>query len=400
MSTPWFYHIFGVDGYRVVAWRMADGFRFLRLKPQERLLRCRACRSCRVVHAGLIVRHLHSVPVGQTAVRFEVEIPRLECRECGVTRQVELGFADARVSYTRAFARYVVSLARHMCLSALAVLLHVGWDLIKSIVKRHLRRRYGRPRLRDVRRIAIDEINLGRRFGFSTIVLDLDSGAVIYVGKGRNAAALDRFWPRLRASRAKIEAVALDMGASYRAAVQQHLPDAVRVVDRFHIVKLLNERLCKLLSSEAKKSRGPQWNALRGMRWIVVKRRDHLSEEAGEVARLKYALEVNERLMVAYYLKEDLDQFWRQETKEKAAAFLDSWLRIARNTSIGHLIIFAQAIGRFRQEMLNWYDYPISTSPLESANGRIRLLQRRAYGYRDREFFTLCIYAMHDRIYA
>jgi transposase len=400
MSTPWFYHLFGIKGYRVVSWRMVAGRRVLGLVPQRQSLRCSACGSDQVVHAGLIVRRFHSVPVGLKAVQLEVAIPRLQCHQCGVTRQIALRFADIRVSYTRAFARFVVGLARHMSLSALAKLLHVGWDLVKSIVKRYLRSRYGRPRLRDVRRIGIDEINLGRRFGFSTVVLDLDSGAVIYVGRGRDAAALDRFWRRLRPSRAKIKAVALDMAPSYRAAVQQHLPDAMLVLDRFHVVKLLNERLTKLLSSEAKAKQGRHWKVLKGLRWIVVKRRDQLRQETGEVDRLRQALAVNKRLMIAYYLKEEFERFWQQKTKEKAAAFLDDWLRIALDTSIGHLITFAESIGRYRQELLNWYDHPISTGPLESANGRIRLLQRRAYGYRDREFFTLCIYAMHDRIYA
>jgi len=400
MSTQLFYHLFGIKGYRVIGHRVDSGRRIVKLRPNGRLLCCSACKCPQVVHSGRVVRLLHSVPVGLRATMLEVTVPRLECRNCGLTRQLAFAFADPRASYTKAFARYVVTLARHMSLSALARLLSVGWDLIKSIVKRHLQQHYGRPRLRHVRWIAIDEINLGRRFGFSTIVLDLDSGAVIYVGEGRSAAALDPFWRRLRASRAKIEAVAMDMGAAYRSAVRRHLPNAVCVVDRFHIVKLLNDRIAQLLRGEVKRAHGPHWKILQGTRWLLTKRHDNLDEEAGEVERLQQALRINQPLMTAYYLKEYLELFWKQETKEQAAKFFDAWIKIALASGVGQLINFARSIRRFRQEMLNWYDYPISTGPLESANGRIRFIQRRACGYRDREFFTLCIYAMHDRVYA
>ena len=124
--------------------------------------------------------------------------------------------------------------------------LGVGWDMIKDIQKRDLSRRFAKPKLKHLRRIAIDEIAVAKGHRYLTVVLDLDSGAVVFVGDGKGADALKPFWKRLRPSGAKIEAVAMDMSAAYRGAVSAHLPEAVIVFDRFHVVKLFNEKLSEL----------------------------------------------------------------------------------------------------------------------------------------------------------
>lgn len=400
MSTLMLYHLFGISGYCVVGVRAEYSAIILLIVPQRCLFQCSSCRSKHVVSAGTVTRRLRSVPCGNRPVWLEVEIPRLQCADCGVTRQLKLTFADRRVRYTRAFARYVLSLARHMSLRALAALLQVGWDLVKGIVKQHLRHKYTLPRLDRLRRIAIDEIHLGRRAGFYTIVLDLDSGAVVYLGKGRNASALAAFWPRLRASGAKIVAVATDMGQSYHLAVRENIPDAVHVLDRFHVVKLFNHVIDQLRRIELRKARGEQRSALTSTKWILLKRPDRLNPETDQRERLSRALRANWRLMIAYYLKEDLNRFWQQNSREEAQDFLEEWLALADVTGIYELRRFAKTIRRFYDEMLNWYEHKISTGPLESVNGRIRLMQRRAYGYQDEEFLRLRVFALHEQTYA
>ena len=124
--------------------------------------------------------------------------------------------------------------------------LGVGWDMIKDIQKRDLSRRFAKPKLKHLRHIAIDEIAVAKGHRYLTVVLDLESGAVVFVGDGKGADALKPFWKRLRPSGAKIEAVAMDMSAAYRAAVSTHLPKAMIVFDHFHVIKLFNEKLSDL----------------------------------------------------------------------------------------------------------------------------------------------------------
>jgi len=102
--------------------------------------------------------------------------------------------------------------------------LGVGWDRIKELLKRDLTRRFSRPKLRKLKLLAVDEIAVAKGQKYLTVVMDLESGAVVFVGDGRAAAALDPFWCRLRQARAKIRAVALDFSAAYTLAVTPHLP--------------------------------------------------------------------------------------------------------------------------------------------------------------------------------
>jgi len=124
--------------------------------------------------------------------------------------------------------------------------LGVSWDVVKEIQKRYLQRRFSRPKLGKLKEIAIDEISIGKRHRYLTVVLDLKSGAVVFVGDGKGADALDPFWKRLRYAKGKIKAVSIDMSPAYISAILKNLPDAKIVFDHFHVIKLFNDKLSEL----------------------------------------------------------------------------------------------------------------------------------------------------------
>lgn len=328
-----------------------------------------------------------------------LRVPRLECKACGVVRQAEVSFAPGQHGYTKRFARYVVELARHMTMRDVAQHLGVSWNLVKELWKQDLRRRFRRPALKDLRRVAIDEISIGKGHRYLTVVLDLVSGAVVFIGKGKGADALDPFWKRLKRSGGRIEAVAIDMSRAYINAVGTHLPEATVVFDRFHVVKLMNDKLSSLRRSLQRRAEEEAKEALKGSRWLLLKNPGNLKQDRDEAERLKAALELNAPLAAAYYLKEDLRQLWSQPDKQAASAFLDGWIERARATGIRQLITMSNTLSLYRQGLLAYYDVPISTGPLEGTNNKIKTLQRTAYGYRDQEFFELRIFALHDARY-
>jgi transposase len=230
-----------------------------------------------------------------------------------------------------------------------------------------------------------------------TVVLDLVSGAVMFVGDGKGADALKPFWKRLKCSHAKVEAVAMDMSPAYLGAVVMHLPKAVVVFDHFHIIKLFNEKLSDLrrdLYREAKEQLHK--DVLKGTRWLLLKNPENLDETRDEPKRLQEALKLNEPLAAAYYMKDDLRRVWEQPDKQAARRVLNVWIRRAETSGIRMLIKFAHTLAGHRNQILAYYDYPISTGPLEGTNTKIRVLQRQAYGFRDIEFFKLKIYALHE----
>ena len=111
----------------------------------------------------------------------------------------------------------------------------MSWDSIKEILKRDLRKRFSRPKLRHMKRLAIDEIAIFKGHRYLTVVMDLDSGCVVFVGDGKGADALEPFWARLKRSGAKIEAIAIDMSPAHIEAVTTNLPHAAVVFDHFHV---------------------------------------------------------------------------------------------------------------------------------------------------------------------
>ena len=224
---------------------------------------------------------------------------------------------------------------------------------------------------------------------------------MVFVGDGKGAESLLPFWKRLNASRAEIEAVAIDMSPAYISAVIGHLPKAAIVFDHFHIVKLFNEKLSDLrhklyhyVSTKMEKA------VLKGTRWLLLENPENLDDKKDETQRLQDALEINQPLATAYYMKEDLRQFWAMRDKVTAEAFLDDWARRARVSKIPILSKFANTLMAYRKGILAYYDYPISTGPLEGTNNKIKTMKRQAYGFRDMEFFKLKIMAIHESKYA
>jgi transposase len=363
--------------------------------------RCPVCGSDHVIGRGQSRRRFRTVSIGSKPVYLMVSVPRVECRGCGAVRQVKLGFADPRVSYTRAFQRYALQLSQYMTIKDVANHLGISWDVIKEIQKADLKRRFDKPRLKDLRQIAIDEISTGKGHVYLTIVLDLESGAVVHVGRGKGGDALTEFWTRLRRAGAQIEAVATDMSPAYIDAVTTHLPGVSLVFDRFHVIKLYNDKLSELrraLYHQLKDTM--QKDVLKGIRWLLLKRPEHLDPKHNEPKRLEEALRLNEPLATAYYLKEELNEVWEQEDEESAQALLMEWILYAESTGIPVLKSFAKTLRFHAQGILAYYDHPISTGPLEGTNNKIKTMKRQAYGFRDQEFLRLKILGIHQTKYA
>ena len=215
MSTSLLYHAFGVRGYRYVRSSFTEGRLTLCARQPRDQLRCSVCGSDNVWAQGSVPRTFRTVPIGLKPVLIEFAVPRVHCFGCDHIRQVKIRFADPRKTYTRSFERYALDLSRHMTIQAVAQHLRVSWDTIKDIQAASLRRRFGAPKLGKLKQIAIDEIAVGKGHHYLTVVLDLLSGAVVFVGDGKGVEALVPFWTRLRASRAKVKAVATDMGKAY-----------------------------------------------------------------------------------------------------------------------------------------------------------------------------------------
>jgi len=191
------------------------------------------------------------------------------------------------------------------------------------------------------------------------------------------------------------------MSPAYIQAVSENLKEATIVFDHFHVVKLFNDKLSdfrRKLYHEAESTM--RKNVLKGTRWLLLKNPENLNKNCNESERLEEALELNKPLSTAYYMKEDLRQLWSQPDKSSAKRFLDDWIKRARASTILMLTKFANTLAAHLSGILSYYDFPISTGPLEGMNNKIKTMKRQAYGFRDLEFFKLKIMAIHKSKYA
>jgi transposase len=401
MSTTLLYHVYNIRGYRYRSMKRVRGGVEIAIKqPRDRCC-CPACGGGNVILKGAKTRRFHAPPMGGKHVTIVLDVPRVKCHDCGVLRQVEVTFAKPMRRHIRAFERYVLALLGSMTCEDVAQHLGVSWGMIRDIEKEYLERHYDKPRLKDVKHIAIDEIAVRKGHKYMTVVLDLDTGRVIFVGDGRGGDSLLPFWKRLRRSRARIRAVATDMSPAYIAAVQQALPDAIFVFDRFHVIKLFNDKLTALRRRLHRQLTDSDERAsLKGVRWLLLKRREHLDPEKSEPDRLARALELNSDLAAAHFLKEELSEIWEQDDYDTAEGMLLDWIEYAESLHIRELSDFAKTLRRHAIGILAYYDSEITTGPLEGLNNKIKTMKRQAYGFRDMNYFKLKILAIHRTRYA
>lgn len=396
MSTTLLYHGFGLRQYHYVKTDVTAGNICFHIEPRDEWVRCPQCKDFRVKRKGTVLRCIRILPIGGKEVFVRTAIPKVSCKSCDIEQQIKIGFADPYKSYSRSFSRYVLDLLKSMTIKDVAQHVGVSWEMIKNIEKEYLEKHFSNPSLKGINQIAIDEISIGKGHRYFTIVMDLETGAVLYVHEGKGADSLDPFFKRLKRNKTQIKAVATDLSKAYIKAVRENLPEAVHVFDHFHLVKLYNEKLDKLrrkIMNQCDEETDKQF--IKGNRWLLLKNKENLNTDNDEESRLEKMLEANQPLSTAYSLKEQLQLIWSQKSKQKAAESIDDWIELANESKIKILTTFAKTLDTHRKGVLAYFDYPISTGPLEGTNNKIKTLQKKAYGYRDLEYYKLKIKALH-----
>lgn len=285
MTTREVYRAIGVGGSEPSACWRKDGMFFLRLEAPQSCHRCPKCGNREVTRRGTLDRIVHAPPIGLDRTQLFIKAPRLECKRCEQVLNAVLPNVVPRCNDTKSFARRAIDLRKMMTIRDVARYLGVSDTMIRGIDKKSLEKHFGKPRLRDVTLLAIDEISIGRRQKSLTIVINWQTGAIVFAGKGKGENALKPCWKRLRSSHAKIRAVATDMASAYYAAVRKNLPKVKHVFDRLHIMKRMNEQLTQLRRDRQAEAEGMAGKVLKGLRWLLRKHPDDLDESKNERAR-------------------------------------------------------------------------------------------------------------------
>jgi transposase len=395
-TTSFLYHTQGLRGYTHLSTEYVDGGVRHHIKRDQYHRECRGCgaRWTALQMSGQFVRTFVALPVGSRRQEVVLHGHEQTCTQCGRTLREPIPFARGKQRYVNALAVYIVTLCRIAPIKHVAELLGLGWDLVKEVFKGHLARRLKERSLREVRVIAIDEFAIHKGHCYMTVVLDLESGQILWAAQGRDAGALIPFFRRLQRAGAHLEAVAIDMWPAYLLAVQTVFPHVTVVHDPFHIVALANRAIDETRRELVQAADITARKVIKGSRFLLLRGAENLTEPARN--RLDDLMALNEPLYEAYLLKEDLRQLWHQPSADAAGVFLSGWIQRAEATGLHHFRKLANTLKIHAFQVLSWFRFPISTGPLEGLNNKIKVLKRQAYGFRDLDYLKLRLYFIHE----
>jgi transposase len=364
----------------------------------QRRPRCGVCQERAPLYDRGNRRRWRSLDDGLLKVYFEADLPRVTCAEHGVV-MAATPWARHDAGHTLPFDETVAWFATGASKQLIATLLRINWHTVGSILTRVMTDRDGQDgdRLAGITRIGIDEVSFAKGQQYLTVVVDHDSGRLLYVVKDRSKETVHGFFKLLGESRShELTHVSAD-GAEWIAdVVAERAPNAVLCLDPFHVVKwagdALDEVRRQVWNDARRAGMKTHAKALKDSRYALWKKPENLTEKQ----ELKLALieETNRPLYRAYLLKEQLREVFAPGGPERVF-LLDRWLAWSSRSKLKPFVKLARTIRARKIDIANALIFKLSNARVESMNTKIRLIIRRAYGFRSvealRAMILLCL---------
>jgi transposase len=319
---------------------------------------------------------------------------RVDCPRCGVVVE-RVPWADGKHRLTHSFAHFLARWAKRLSWQEVAEAFQTSWDTVFRAVERAVAWGLAHRELSGITAIGIDEVLWQRGYRFLTVVYELTAGRrrLLWIGREREEATLHGFFDWLGDRVQALRFICSDMWKPYLKVIGQRAAQAVHVLDRFHIVARMNQAIDEVRAKEAKLLRAQGYEPiLKRTRWLVLKRPEHLTEK--QEPRLADLLRFNLRTVRAYLLKEDFQAFWEYVSPAWAGKFLDRWCRRTMRSRLEPMKKIAASLRAHRELILNWFRArkEISAAAVEGLNGKLKLVTRRAYGFRGYRCLEVALY--------
>jgi transposase len=350
------------------------------LRLRRRKLRCPCGFETRSRYDASIRRWRH-LDLGVCKLFLEATIRRVDCPTCGV-RTEEVPWARPRARHTRDFEDVCTWLAQHTDKTSVARLLRCSWEAIDAMVTRVVADHLDTRRLDELYRIGVDEISYKRGNRYLTIVADHDSGKVVWAAEGRTSDVLQGFFDDLgEDGRERLVAASMDMGNAYLKATRDCVPNARICLDPFHVMAMVN-RAVDSVYSKATSIRGEL--RLDGRTWRRLRTAIRTGKErlrAEQQALMAQMRTTRSELFRAWEIKEAMRDLYRIVEPKDAAAYLDAWFTRASRSRIKPIVDLVRRLRQKRDGILAAVELGLSNSRLEGINAKIRVIQRRGYGF-------------------
>jgi transposase len=355
----------------------------LYVKPYKNGCMCPECgRRGTIIRSRPDAREWRDLKVGGWHLRFVYAPREIHCATHGRVEE-QIPWAEPYSRITHRFEYAMLRYCQNMTQKAAAQLLGVSKSTLSDQLHRSIQRRRAGHRIRRLKNIGIDEISFKKGHKYATLVYDLDCSKVLWIGLGKGRQCIDEFFNTQLSEFQKnqIQAGCCDMSEAYVGAIKAHCPNATLVIDRFHIVKALNEAVDNVRKEQWREASTEDRKLLKGMRWMLFR---HSSTRTREHTRSLRAMEkYNRRIYRAWQLKEEFEAFWDYKAPWAAERFLKGWLTRCLKSRLEPLRRFVGTVRRHEDAILAFTSTRLTNAVSEGLNRVAKIVKNRAGGFRN-----------------
>jgi len=384
--------------YGKVRWVEGTGRPTLEVEVEARKNGRPICSGCGRSGPGydrLPERRFEFVPLWGIAVCFVYAMRRVNCPTCRVTVE-RVPWAEGKCHLTTSYRWFLARWAKHLSWEEVAGLFRTNWRNVFESVKHAVSWGLAHRNLGGIEAIGVDEIQWQRGHRYLTLVYQIEDGMkrLLWVAEERTEESLRGFFKMLSDEvRLGIRFVCSDMWQAYLNVIAEQVRQAVHVLDRFHIMKKMNEAIDKVRRSEARQLEEDGYEpVLKHSRWCLLKRRENLTEK--QTVKLAELLKYNLKSVRSYLLREDFQRFWEYASPGWAGRFLDQWCTRTLRSRIEPMQKIVYSLREHRDLILNWFRArgTVSAGTVEGLNNKCKLTMRKAYGFRMYETIKIALF--------
>ena len=359
----------------------------INIKKKGRTGICPVCNKKRRKVIETRIRKIRDKNIAEEKCFIVIKSYRIICRGC-FRGMEKLDFVLPGEKFTKRFADYIYSLCEKMTLSDAAETAMINWRTAKKIDKKKLQEKFKDLKNVNLTRIGVDEIAYEKGHKYLTIVRDVDNG-VIWVGDKRKKETLDKFFAELGKEKSKqITVAVMDMWDPYIKSIRENT-NAEIVFDKFHISKKINEAVDQIRKKEFAKADPEERLKMKKKRFLILYRNKNLDNEKRE--ELRTLLDINKNLQIAYLLKEQILDIFDERVKENAIQRFEKWKENVHKAEVEEFRKVIKMMETYWYGIENYFTHRVTNGASEGYNNKINIIKRRAYGFKDIEYFKLKI---------
>lgn len=379
-------------GYRVYRSEINETAKTLRLwvrrKRGNLKLVCSGCGRRVQEIVTIYEREVRDLPWSEYRATVVVELYRVRCPDCGI-RAEKVEALPSKAPFSKRFEEAVGQACENAAARRVAQQFGVAASTVRAIDLRYLGRWSAARRKPALRQMGVDEIYIGKKHKFLTVVTNLGTGEPLWFGRERKKETLDEFF-RIQLSgfqRSAIQAACVDMWEPFRQSLEQWVPNCRIVYDKFHILQHAGTAVDEIRRAEFFRKGGAAREVVRGKRWLLLSSWVHLDRQKKRQLNELFAL--NRRVMKAYLLKESLSRLWDYTYEGAMMRYLESWIDQLRWQRLKPMEKLARMLMKHLDGILNYCRTKVPMGVVEAVNGNLKALLRRGRGYSNLNYLLL-----------